>query len=191
MLNLSKIWSLFVGRKDNAQTREGQDQMEETVGESSGPIKVRRYRQRDRRAVLRIAENSFQGVCLDENIEKQFGRVGDGWRVHKKSAVDYDLQNNPTSAFVAIIEGHIVGFVCNRLYRSRSLGHVANLAVTEEYQSRGVGRALMLTTMEHFRNEGMEFARIETLEQNERGRRFYPKLGFKEVGRQVFYIKEL
>ena len=49
----------------------------------------------------------------------------------------------------------------------------------------------MLTTMQHFRDEGMEYARIETLQQNERGRRFYPKLGFEEVGRQVFYVKEL
>jgi ribosomal protein S18 acetylase RimI-like enzyme len=180
-----------VGRTDTTETTEGRDQMTETVEDSGEPIKVRRYKKRDRRAVLRIAERSFEGVCLDENIEQQFGEVGDNWRVHKKSAVDYDLQNHPRSVFVAVVDGHVVGFVCNRLYRSRRLGHVANLAVSKQHQSRGIGRALMHTTMEYFRREGMDFARIETLEQNERGRQFYPILGFKEVARQVFYVKEL
>lgn len=191
MLKLHKLWHFLVGRRNQVRDREGCEQMQEAVGESTQQITVRHYRARDRRAVLRIAERSFEDVCLDQNIEKQFGQMGDSWRVHKKSAVDYDLQNNPSSAFVAVVEGKIVGFVCNRLYRSRRLGHVANLAVTEGYQSRGVGRALMQVTMHHFEQEGMRFARIETLEQNERGRNFYPRIGFKEVGRQVFYIKEL
>jgi ribosomal protein S18 acetylase RimI-like enzyme len=180
-----------VGRRDEAEALEERDQTQGDRAGSKPRIKVRRYEQRDRRAVLQIAGRSFEGVCLDENIENAFGKLGDSWQIHKKSAVDYDLQNNPSSAFVAIMDNRIVGFVCNRIYRSRSLGHVANLAVSTDYQSRGVGRALMLRTLEHFRNEGMKFARIETLEQNERGRDFYPKLGFKEVGRQVFYVREL
>ena len=38
-----------------------------------------------------------------------------------------------------------------------------------------------------FRRSGMEVAKIETLEQNEAGRKLYPSLGFQEVARQIHY----
>jgi len=174
-------------------SREGRPQRRSASGPTpaASGLRVRPYRPSDRRAVLRIAAESFEGVCLDENIERRFGRVGESWRQLKKDAVDYDLMQNPGSAFVAELDGRVVGFVCNRLYYSRSIGHVANLAVAPEFQGRGIGKALMQASLEHFRRRGMRFARIETLEQNEKGRRFYPSLGFQEVGRQVFYFMKL
>ena len=42
--------------------------------------------------------------------------------------------------------------------------------------------------MEYFKAEGMEYVRIETLDQNPVGQRFYPSYGFKEVARQIHYI---
>jgi ribosomal protein S18 acetylase RimI-like enzyme len=163
---------------------------EDLEGQAVG-ITVRKYRPGDRRAVLRIAAESFDGVCLDQNIEEKFGRVGGRWRDHKKDAVEYDLTRNSTSAFVAVSEGEVIGFVCNRLYHSRSIGHVANLAVRPEFQGRGAGRALLNATLEYFREQGMRYARIETLKQNERARRFYPSLGFEVVGEQIYYFTRL
>jgi predicted N-acetyltransferase YhbS len=154
-------------------------------------ITVRRYNRRDRHAVLKIAVESFSGVCLDENIEKAFGKIGAEWKQHKIDTIDYDLTNNPASCFVAEVEGEVVGFVCNRLYHNRSVGHVANLAVRTDMQGKGVGKALMNATLEFFRSSGMRYARIETLDQNERGKKFYPSLGFKEVGKQIFFFKKL
>lgn len=165
---------------------------EEVSREGEGAeVQIRKYRTNDRKAVLAIASESFEGVCLDENIEEKFGKVGSPWREHKRDAVDYDLSNHPSSAFVALIDGEVVGFACNRLYNSRSLGHVANLAVTEQYQGEGIGKALMKASLDYFRQMGLKYARIETLEQNDKGVKFYPGLGFEEVGRQVFYFKEL
>ena len=154
-------------------------------------IEVRKYQSRDRRAVLRIAVESFVGVCMDENIERQFGVVGDRWEDYKKEAIDYDLVNNPASTFVAVVDGEVAGFVCNRLYTSRSIGHVANLAVASQFQGKGVGKVLMRASLEHFRERGMRHARIETLEQNAKAQKFYPSLGFKEIGRQIFYFMKL
>ena len=37
----------------------------------------------------------------------------------------------------------------------------------------------------------MLYARIETMANNKVGQHFYPKLGFKEVTRQVHFIKPL
>ncbi len=141
--------------------------------------------------MLRIAAESFAGLCLDENIEKRFGRVGGRWQEHKKDSVAYDLSSSTSCTFVALVGGEVVGFICSRLYGSRSVGHVANMAVAPEFQGRGIGKALMRAALDHFRGQGMRYARIETLEQNEKGLRFYPSVGFEEIGRQVFYFMEL
>ncbi len=157
----------------------------------SAPV-IRRCKRRDRKAVLRITEESFGGFCLDSNIEERFGQLaGTTWRDRKRAGVDYDLRQNAEHAFVAEIGGEVVGYVCGRIYRSTGIGHVANMAVDPDYQGRGIGRSLLEKALEHFRECGMRYARIETLEQNYKGRRLYPSLGFEEVGRQVFYFREL
>jgi ribosomal protein S18 acetylase RimI-like enzyme len=65
------------------------------------------------------------------------------------------------------------------------------MAVASDYQGQGVGKILMRQALSHFREHGMRYARIETLEQNYRGQSLYPAFGFKEVGRQIFYLREL
>ncbi|MBS3763665.1 MAG: GNAT family N-acetyltransferase [Planctomycetes bacterium] len=179
-----KIWDFITGclRKQRA---------DESRSEEDQKLRVRKYQRADRQAVLHIAESTFEGVCLDQNIEKAFGEVGQAWQEHKKDGVDYDLSKNAENAFVAVKGNEVVGFVCNRLYHSRSLGHVANLAVKEESQGEGIGKALMKASLSHFRQMGMQYVRIETLVQNEKGQHFYPGLGFKEIGRQIFYFKKL
>jgi len=181
-----KLWGLF--RRGESEPSSSED-----VGKDAAPAQfsLRRYQRRDRRAVLRISAETFHGVCMDENIERDFGKTGGTWQQHKMDSIDYDLTGNPASCFVAEADGKIVGFICNRLYHNRSIGHVANLAVREDYQGRGIGKALLQASLDHFREMGMRFARIETLAQNEKGQKFYPAAGFKEIGRQIFYFTKL
>ena len=181
-----KIWGLLGARHKQQNYGEGKRPVAD-----SAQITTRPYRRRDRDAVLHIAEESFAGVCIDENIEKAFGQIGGSWQEHKRSTVDYDLANNPYDTLVADVDGKTVGFICTRLQRYRLTGHVANLAVTPKCQGMGVGKALMAAALDHFRDCGMLYARIETLEQNAKGQKFYPSLGFKEIARQVYYFMEL
>jgi GNAT superfamily N-acetyltransferase len=181
-----KIWGLLGGRHKQRNDGEGKRPVAD-----SAQITTRQYKRRDRDAVLRIAEESFGGVCIDENIERGFGQIGGSWQEHKRSTVDYDLANNPYDTFVADVDGKTVGFICTRLQRYRLTGHVANLAVTAKYQRMGVGKALMAAALDHFRDAGMLYARIETLEQNVKAQKFYPALGFKEIARQIYYFMEL
>jgi ribosomal protein S18 acetylase RimI-like enzyme len=153
---------------------------------------VRKYRRRDRPAVMRITEESFEGFCLDCNMEEHFGTIAETtWQDRKRAGIDYDLRRNPGHALVAELDGRVVGYVCTRIYREHSTGHVANMAVARDYQGRGVGRMLMQRALEHFRDCGMRYARVETLEQNYKGRKLYPAFGFKEIGRQVYFLREL
>ncbi|MGD2175528.1 MAG: GNAT family N-acetyltransferase [Candidatus Brocadiaceae bacterium] len=153
---------------------------------------IRKYAKRDRAAVLRITDASFGGFCVDSNIEEHFGLLaGTSWQDRKRAGIDHDLRRHPKHAFVAEIGGEIVGFVCTRLYRTTCIGHIANIAVEPAHQGMGVGRQLLQAALEHFRQCGMRYARVETMEQNYKGRKLYPSLGFEEVARQVFYLREL
>jgi ribosomal protein S18 acetylase RimI-like enzyme len=155
-------------------------------------IRVRKYHRRDRPAVLGITQRSFQGFCMESNIEEHFGTIADtDWAERKKNGIEYDLRRHRKHAFVAEMDGEVVGFLCSRVYRSIEVGHVANMAVAPEYQGRGAGKKLLEAALEHFREEGLSYARIETLEQNYKGRKLYPNFGFEEIGKQIFYFREL
>ncbi len=155
-------------------------------------IIVRKYRKRDRAAVMRITEESFGGMCLDSAMENEFGPIaGTSWQERKRDGIDWDLRHRPEHVLIAEADGEVVGYMCTRLYYDYSIGHIANMAVSSEYQGRGVGKNLMRAALEHFRNCGMRYARIETLESNYKGRSFYPTFGFREVGRQIYYFREL
>jgi len=155
-------------------------------------LEIRAYHKRDRDAVLRITETSFNGMCLDSAMEKHFGPIaGTSWQERKWDGIEWDLRHRPDDVLVAVVNGQVVGYICTRLYYDYCIGHVANMAVAQEYQGKGVGKMLMRAALDHFRSHGMRYARIETLEENFKGRNFYPAFGFKEVGRQIYYFREL
>lgn len=162
------------------------------VAELSNGTGIRRFHPRDLAAIRRIAVESFPGVCSEQNVEKMFGKLGGrDWRDRLCLCIERDLQWWPNGVFVAEHDGRVVGFVTTATDRATCTGHIRNLAVARDYRSRGIGRALIDEALAYFRNNGMKFARIETLEQNERCVGLYPALGFTEVGRQVLYFKEL
>jgi ribosomal protein S18 acetylase RimI-like enzyme len=166
--------------------------MPEQADSRASRILVRKYRRADRQTVLDITEDSFGGYCLEANMEKHFGSIaGTTWSERKLEGIDYDLRRHPNDTFVAEVDGEVAGYVATRIYSNVLTGHVANMAVLRRFQGIGVGKALMEAALNHFRREGMQYARVETLEQNFKGQRFYPAYGFKEIGRQIFYFREL
>ena len=58
-------------------------------------------------------------------------------------------------------------------------------------RGQGLGRRLIEHALEYFRSERLEYAVIETLEQNDVGRHLYPDCGFEEVARQVHFARRL
>ncbi len=155
-------------------------------------VKIRPYRERDRDRILRITEENFADFCLDCAIEERYGLIaGTSWQERKRSGIEHDLRRYPEHALVAEVGELVVGYVCTRTYRTTSIGHVANMAVDRQFQGRGIGRKLLKAALDHFRECGLKYARVETLEQNFKGRNLYPSVGFEQVGRQVFYFREL
>ena len=126
-------------------------------------------------------------------MERTLGAFGSGdWKTRKLSAIAEDCEIQPESVFVAVDTVDFpVGYVTTRLSASSGIGWIPNLAVDPAHQRYGLGRALLEHAISYFRENGMEVAKIETLEQNQVGKQFYPSLGFREVGRQIHYAMRL
>jgi ribosomal protein S18 acetylase RimI-like enzyme len=154
---------------------------------------IRRYSPSDLERLKEITVICFSEVSIDRNIEREFGLVGDrDWRWRKRRHIDADVDgDNARGVFVYEIEGEVVGYITTRVDDESRIGWIPNMAVDPAHQGKGIGRDLMDASLGYMRECGMECAKIETLEQNPIGARFYPSTGFREVGRQIHYLMRL
>jgi ribosomal protein S18 acetylase RimI-like enzyme len=153
---------------------------------------LRSFQPADLARIQQITVESFEGVSIDRNIQREFGSVaGKDWMARKERDVTGDCEAQPEGVFVAEEGGEVVGYVTTRLDGFTGIGRIPNLAVDARYRGRGVGTELIQHALEWMRRQGMSMAKIETLEQNERGQALYPRLGFREVARQIHYVMPL
>ncbi|MBM4032872.1 MAG: GNAT family N-acetyltransferase [Planctomycetes bacterium] len=153
---------------------------------------IRPFRPSDRETLIQITTLAFDGVSIDQNIESLYGVVGGvGWQPRKASHIEADIQANPSGIFVFEHHGAILGFITCRPDRRTRIGAIPNLAVHPDHQGKGVGKQLIQAALNYLRAHGMHLVRIETLEQNRRCVALYPKMGFREVARQIHYVRPL
>jgi ribosomal protein S18 acetylase RimI-like enzyme len=149
---------------------------------------IRPFREADGDALRRITVACF-ATSMHATVEQLFGRHGGlGWQQRKIADVEGDCARFRKGALVAEEEGHVVGFVTTEVDSRTRVGHIANLAVDPAFQCKGVGTALLRAAVQHLASQGMTHARIETLEPNLAGRHLYPKMGFREIARQIYYM---
>ena len=153
---------------------------------------IRPYRTGDLPQLQQITVEAFQGVSIDQGIDREFGSLnGRDWRWRKARHVADDVARDPAGVFVAEWEGVVVGYVSTWIDSEAGLGNIPNLAVDASYRNHGIGRQLLEYALDHFRSRGVGHAKIETLEQNAIGQHLYPSLGFREVARQIHYCAKL
>ena len=154
-------------------------------------MKIRPYQSNDLEELRRITIEGFEGIAIDQNVEKAFGELnGHDWRWRKARHVDEDVIANPAGVFVAELEG-VVGYVSTRIDYEAGKGRIPNLAVDRAARGRGIGRLLIEHAVDYLRREGMAFVMIETMENNPVGQHLYPSCGFVETGRQIHYARKL
>jgi ribosomal protein S18 acetylase RimI-like enzyme len=88
-------------------------------------------------------------------------------------------------AVVALAERDMAGFVLAQ-FGSRAV-HLALLGVTHTYQRRGLGRRLLGWVEESAVVAGLFVMQLEVRSSNQRARRFYASLGYRETGRTIGY----
>ena len=153
---------------------------------------IRPYRPGDYDALVAITQRAFDGVSIDQNIEGLYGVIGGvGWAQRKASHVEADVATYPSGILVYEVEGAAVGYISTRVNRRTCIGWIPNVAVDPAHQGRGIGTELLRAGIESLRRQGMHYVRIETLDQNPRCCELYPRLGFREVARQIHYILPL
>jgi ribosomal protein S18 acetylase RimI-like enzyme len=153
---------------------------------------IRTFTKADREILREITSVCYDGVSIDQNIEKLFSIIaGKDWIYRKQKHLEEDIAVYPEGIFIGEIENKAVGYISTRVDSDTRIGRIVNFAVLPACQKKGIGAHLMDHAMTHLKNKGMEYVRIETLEQNAAGRHFYPKIGFREVARQIHYIKKV
>lgn len=153
---------------------------------------IRPFRPEDLSRVQQITVDSFEGVSIDRNIEREFGPVaGRDWKARKARDVTTDCEVQPEGVFLAEADGEVVGYITTRLDRFTGIGRIPNLAVDARVRGTGIGSTLIEHAVAWMREQGMAMAKIETLVQNERGQALYPRFGFREVARQIHYVMPL
>ena len=153
---------------------------------------IRKYRDSDLETLRQITAVCFEHVSIDKNIEDKFGVIaGVDWKERKKAHINHDVNRNADGVFVAEVDGEIAGYVTTDVNPKSKIGDIPNFAVEPRFQGRGIGRQLLESALAHLKQSGMLHARIATLEQNQIGAEFYPKMGFAEVARQIHFIKPL
>jgi ribosomal protein S18 acetylase RimI-like enzyme len=156
-------------------------------------MNIRKFRESDRASLKAITVEAFEGVSIDQNIERRFGTIaGRDWRWRKGRHIDEDVQAPGATIWVAEDEDQqIVGYITTRIDREAGVGYIPNLSVCSGLRGQGIGRQLINRALDDFRAAGLTLARIETLDQNPIGQHLYPACGFVEVARQIHYARDL
>jgi len=155
-------------------------------------LQFRPFQEADRPILREMTIQAFEGVSIDQNIDRILGPIAArDWKARKARHVDDDIDTPEGEVAVAEEAGRVVGYVTLRFDRQAKVGQIPNLAVAADRRGQGIGRQLLEHAIERFRQEGMTVARIETLEQNPIGRHLYPSVGFQEVARQIHFARPI
>lgn len=162
-------------------------------GDRTPYVVIRPGRPVDVETIKALTVAAFDGVSIDQNIERWFGNIGEhDWRWRKARHIDDDFAApDGMTAVAEYAAGEIVGYITMRIDREARVGTIPNLAVRVDHRGGGIGRMLLEHALEIFRGKNLVVARIETLEQNAVGSHLYPQLGFVEVARQIHYARLL
>lgn len=153
---------------------------------------IRNYRPDDLPTLKAMTVEAFNGVSIDQGIEREYGLVnGHDWQWRKARHVDEDVARDPHGIFVMEDEGRIVGFISTWCDTAAGIGHIPNLVIAAGRRGQGLGRMLIERALAHFREQGLSHAKIETLVQNDVGNHLYTSCGFREVARQIHFVADL
>lgn len=86
------------------------------------------------------------------------------------------LRRNPTTSFVAVDDGRIVGTILAGHDGRRGIFH--HVSVLEEYRGQGVGKLLVDNAVEALRKEGINKVLLVVFRHNENGNDFWEHMGF-------------
>ena len=89
----------------------------------------------------------------------------------------------PSTYFVAVCDGGVVGFVVGGLEDTGEniYGHLCNLGISPRYRRRGIGKLLVNRVEHQFALELATGVQLEVRLSNTIAQRFYRRMGYRDV----------
>jgi len=104
------------------------------------------------------------------------------------------FRGDPQGFFVAEKGGRLIGFVSihgdwwDRQRQTRT-GEIHELVVHSDFKGQGVGKTLIEKAFSYLKERGCKTASLWVGENNFLARRWYKKLGFREVGQVSCWVR--
>lgn len=106
-----------------------------------------------------------------------------------REGIEQYLRRNPTSSFVAEVEGKIIGVLMSGHDGRR--GFIHHTAVLPEYRKQGIAKRLVEKAMDALEKEGIHKVALVAFERNEVGNGFWEKMGFTARNDLVYRNKNI
>ncbi len=153
---------------------------------------IRPFREEDRARIRELTIEGFDGVSVEQRIDRLCPDAGPpDWKERKAAEVMEELERHPDGCFVAEAAGEVVGYITTAIRPEWGQGRIPNLAVDARVRGQGLGRELIETALADFRRRGLRVGLIETLANNPVGPHLYPRVGFEEIARKIYFAMPL
>ena len=148
---------------------------------SYGSMKIRQATVGDLQAITKLNEELFK-------VDSEWDRTLDfSWPTSTRGQEYFAtrLVNEGGVAFVAEIDGEIVGYLCGSIedalsYRSfERLADLGDMFVLLQYRNAGIGSALVKSFKLWSKEQGVKRIRVEVTAQNSKALSFYSENGFE------------
>ena len=142
-------------------------------------IEIFDIKRRDLPELTRLARDYFAEleVC-DEGLRK-----AEGWDEDYFEMLRLGLMAVPFFMRGARADGEMLGFIMftfrvERMWTLATRGYISNLYVVPQHRGRGIGRRLVTDAVERLKKAGAQSVEMEVYPTNEKGRKFWEKMGF-------------
>jgi len=98
-------------------------------------------------------------------------------RADEKENIHDFLHKNPSTCFVALKDGNLIGTILGGSDGRR--GYIYHLAVQQPEQNKGIGKKLVDLCLDEFRKSGIQKCHIFVISDNAEGIVFWKKVGWQ------------
>ena len=148
-----------------------------------GPFTIRPGRREDAAEAARLW---MQSAAEHTRHDQIYATAADAERVMRRFLADL-AGSGHSFLFVAAIGDRTVGFISGELregspaFRPKTWASVDDVFVEPDHRNLGVGRALLESVKAWAQDRGADGVSLQVAAANERGRKFYEELGFREI----------
>ncbi len=110
-------------------------------------------------------------------------------KADSREGIDMFLKRNPSTSFVAVENGSIIGTALGG--HDGRKGYIFHAAVESSFQGRGIGKQLMGSVIEALKSEGLQRLCLLVFKENSKGNEFWQATGWKKRDDLNYYILDL